>query len=78
MRVPVLLIGLIAIAPAFAETPPRPRADPPASTAKVLPLKRAASACAAYGAGFVRVEGTGTCVKLGGSVDVGVAASSRR
>jgi hypothetical protein len=26
--------------------------------------------CAAYGAGFVKVEGSSTCVKVGGSVSV--------
>jgi len=26
--------------------------------------------CAAYGAGFVKVEGTSTCIKIGGSVRI--------
>ena len=45
---------------------------------KMLPLKRATSAnsCAAYGAGFVKIEGTDTCVKIGGAVSVGAGASS--
>lgn len=33
---------------------------------------RASNACAAYGPGFVKVEGSDTCVRLGGSVGVGV------
>lgn len=71
-------IALVAISSARAETPARPGAQRPASPAKVLPLKGAsgANSCAAYGAGFVRVEGS--CIKVGGSIDVGVAASSRR
>ncbi len=74
----LVAIAPVAISPARAETPARPRVQPPASPSKVLPLKGAsgANACAAYGAGFVRVEGS--CVKVGGSIDVGVAASSRR
>ena len=80
MRAPVILIGLIAIAPAMAETPARPSAAWAAPSPKVLPLRGAAGAkaCAAYGPGFVQVDGAGTCVKLGGSVDVGVTTSSRR
>ena len=48
---------------------------------KVLPLKGAArdNACAEYGAGFVRVEGSGTCVKVGGymRIDAGAHAGAR-
>lgn len=33
--------------------------------------------CAAFGAGFVEVEGTGTCVKIGGAFSVGVGGSVR-
>lgn len=77
----ILLIGFFAVTPAQAETPSRtaPVASP-SSTTKVLPLKSTTGAnpCSAYGAGFVRVEGTGSCVKIGGSVGVGVGASTRR
>ena len=34
------------------------------------PREMKANPCAAYGAGFVRVEGTTTCVKVGGTVRV--------
>ena len=48
---------------------------------KVLPLKGAArdNSCAEYGAGFVRVEGSGTCVKVGGymRIDAGAHAGAR-
>ena len=75
----VILIGLIAISPACAETPQRPHGER-LPTGKALPSKRTAgaNACAAYGAGFVRIEGTATCIKVGGWIDVGVATSSRR
>ena len=41
---------------------------------KTLPLKGAgtrANACAAYGRGFVMVEATGSCVKIGGAISAG-------
>lgn len=80
MRTALILIGFFAVMPAQAETPSRtaPVASP--SSTKVLPLKSTTGAnpCSAYGAGFVRVEGTGSCVKIGGSIGVGVGASTRR
>jgi hypothetical protein len=47
---------------------------------KVLPLKGTATvnSCAAYGAGFVKVEGTDTCVQIGGSISVGGTVTGRR
>ena len=44
-------------------------------TDKPLAAKRssAASACAAYGPGFVKVDGSDTCVKVGGAISVGVS-----
>jgi porin-like protein len=40
---------------------------------KNLPVKepRSDNSCAAYGAGFVKIAGTNTCVKVGGSISVG-------
>ena len=48
-----------------------------ATSGKVLPLKgaRSANSCAEYGAGFVKVEGTNTCMKVGGAVSVGAGVS---
>ena len=34
--------------------------------------------CAEYGAGFVKVEGSDTCIKTGGSVSVEAGGSARR
>ena len=55
-----------------------PKADKAATSGKLLPLKRAtsANACAAYGAGFVKIEGTDTCMKIGGAVSIGAGISS--
>lgn len=43
-----------------------------------LPTKRAGASnpCSAFGPGFVKVEGTETCVKIGGAVSVGAGGSS--
>lgn len=75
MRTPLLiLISLLATPAAAAEALRLPPAErPQAGTA--LPLKGAAGkaragSCASYGARFVMVEGTGTCVKIGGSISV--------
>ncbi len=80
MRLALLLLPvMLAVSPALAETPSRPWIEKSAATGKSLPPKPAgANACAAYGPGFARIEGSGTCVKIGGSIDVGAAASSRR
>ncbi len=72
------LILVVAGFPAFAMADPsgHQKSSKTPDTRKLLPLKGAArgSACAEYGAGFVKVDGTDTCVKLGGSVSRGVGA----
>jgi hypothetical protein len=75
----VLLIGVIAASPVAAETRRLPATER-SPAVKTLPLKGAgrANPCATYGPGFVQVEGTGSCVKLGGTLDVGVSTSIRR
>jgi Porin subfamily len=54
-----------------------PKAPPRRAPDKVLPMKGTATvnSCAAYGAGFVKVEGTDTCVQIGGSIGIGVGSS---
>lgn len=71
----LILVALLA-RPAAAEPPSKTAMDRTPPT-KVLPLKGATSGnpCAAFGPGFVRIEGTGTCVKIGGAIDVGVGTS---
>ena len=68
-----LLAILIAVLPtsvAAAEQPGIQKPDKPVT--KLLPLKRdgAAHSCAAYGAGFIKVEGTDTCMRIGGGVSI--------
>jgi hypothetical protein len=56
--------SLAPLKPARTETPDKP-----------LPTKRNdANACAAYGPNFVKVNGSDTCVKVGGAVSVGVSS----
>ncbi|KGT76125.1 hypothetical protein MA20_30375 [Bradyrhizobium japonicum] len=75
MRAPLLIIiPLLATSAAAAEDLRLPPAERP-QAGKALPLKGAggtakAGSCASYGPRFVMVEGTGTCVKIGGSISV--------
>jgi hypothetical protein len=76
-----LLVLMALVLPAVAATAERPRLvkpDKAAASGKPLPLKRSnsANACAEYGAGFVKIEGTNTCVKIGGAISVGAGVSS--
>ena len=81
MRNILLAIVAAALLPAsiaLAEQPSDRKPDKPAGTGRLLPLKGAAAgnSCAAFGPGFVRVDGTETCVKIGGAVSIGVGGSS--
>ena len=73
----ILIAIMVALLPASltaAEPSGAQKPDKSAGSAKVLPLKNAhtGNPCAAYGAGFMRVEDTDTCVKIGGAVSIGV------
>jgi hypothetical protein len=75
-----LLAILFAVLPASnaaAEQPVIPKPDTPTS-GRLLPLKGAGAvnSCAAYGPGFVKVEGTNTCMLVGGAVTLGARSSS--
>ena len=77
MRKSLLVVFALALA-SIAAQPRLQKADRAATSSKLLPLKRSnsANACAEYGAGFVKIEGTNTCMKIGGAVSVGAGASS--
>jgi hypothetical protein len=45
--------------------------------AKPAPRRAAVLSCAEYGPGFMPVQGTGTCVKIGGSIGVSVGGRLR-
>jgi hypothetical protein len=55
------IVGALPTCAAAAELPKKTTTPP---------REVKANPCAAYGAGFVKVEGSGTCVKIGGSVGV--------
>ncbi len=69
----LLLLETASLASAEPRLPRQTEPLPPSSAAK-LPK---ANPCAAFGAGFVRAEGTDTCVKVGGSVSVGTSVRGR-
>jgi hypothetical protein len=73
-----LLVLLFAVLPSVgnAEQLRLQKPDKAATSDKPLPLKRSSNACAEYGAGFVRIEGTNTCMKIGGAISVGAGMSS--
>ncbi len=68
------LVGALSLTTAaWAQSqPPRERSARAvalkAKPARPLPAR---DSCADYGAGFVRVEGSNTCVKVGGAVSIG-------
>jgi hypothetical protein len=73
----VMMIVVLSSVAARAEQPRLQKADKAATSNKLLPLKRSnsANACAEYGAGFVKIEGTNTCMKIGGAVSIGAGVS---
>ena len=75
----ILLAIVLAVLPSAALSDSQ-KPDKPAPTGKLLPVKPAGSGnvCAAYGAGFAKVEGSDTCVKVGGTVSIGAGTSSDR
>jgi hypothetical protein len=81
MRKSLLVIAalLLPASSALGQQPGLQKSEK-AATGKTLPLKGASSAnsCAAYGAGFVKLEGSDTCVKVSGAFSVGVGAGTSR
>lgn len=75
----VIVALMLPMAGAFAEQPRLPNSGKAPPSGKLLPLKsaRPSNSCADYGAGFVRVEGSNTCVKVGGAISVEAGVSAR-
>ncbi len=73
----ILVATLVLLFPASLTAAEQLRVpkDNTALPSKLAPAKRAANGCAAYGAGFAKVDGTDTCVKIGGAVSIGVGGS---
>ena len=79
MRKSLLVIAALLL-PAFgalAQQPGLQKSEKASASGKTLPLRGASSAnsCAAYGPGFVKLEGSDTCVKVGGAISIGVGTS---
>jgi hypothetical protein len=72
-----LVIAALPASTAPAQQPSRHKPDKPAPSDKLLPLKGASSgnSCAAFGPGFVKVEGSDSCVKIGGATSIGAGTS---
>jgi hypothetical protein len=73
MRSLLVIVAMLCAPSALAGSTRPLKLDTPATTDKSAPLKGKATSnsCAAYGAGFIKVEGTDTCVQIGGSISVG-------
>jgi hypothetical protein len=71
----VIVLALLSASAASAQQFREGKPDKPAKTLPLRPPKAAANPCAEYGAGFARVEGSSTCIKIGGSFGVGVGGS---
>lgn len=70
----IVVVGLlIAMMPlqAFAAASKKPVA----TKQSIKPSPRKPDLCAQYGADFVQVEGTSTCVRIGGSIGIGGGVS---
>jgi hypothetical protein len=72
---PVIVLAVLSASGASAQQSFDRKPGKPVPAAPLRPAKAAANPCAEYGAGFVRVEGSSTCVKIGGSFGVGVGGS---
>ncbi len=77
MRKSFLVIATLLLSVLTAQAGEVAAQKPDKASGKQFPLKRTSgNSCAAYGAGFVKVEGTETCVKVGGTVSIGAGGSA--
>jgi hypothetical protein len=68
----IVLTLLVMGLPAWAAAAEQPRTS---NKPKEPPVR--ANPCAIYGAGYVQVEGTSTCVKIGAGITVDVGSRLR-
>ena len=73
--VPAIIVAMLSASAAPAQQFRDGKPDKPAKSLPLRPAKAAANPCAEYGAGFVRIEGSSTCIKIGGSLSVGSGVS---
>jgi hypothetical protein len=72
---PIIVLAVFSASSASAQQSSDRKPGKPATSVPPRPAKAAANPCAGYGAGFVRIEGSSTCIKIGGSFGVGVGGS---
>jgi len=79
MRNTLLAITLMLLPAsiAAAETTGARKPESPTGSGRLLPIKGASPGhpCAMYGADFTRLDGTDTCVKVGGAVRIEAGSS---
>ena len=79
MRNTLLAIAVAVLPASIAPAEPSSNHKPDKATpGRLLPLKGAAgsNSCAAYGPGFVKLNGTETCMQIGGAVSIGAGTAS--
>jgi len=74
--VTITLAIFLAVLTAWAANAQQSKHDP---NAAFKPVKtHTANPCAKYGSGFVKMQGSDTCIKVGGSIDVEAGGNGRR
>jgi len=73
-----MIIAVVSGSAVLADPANRTKPDYSTPPDRLPPAKSTAgNPCAAFGPGFVKVQGTDTCVKVGGGVDVSVGGAAR-
>jgi hypothetical protein len=75
----LILIAAFPVFSAMAQPFASKKPDKAPVAGRALPLntgRASGNSCAAYGPGFAKVEGTDTCVKIGGSISIGAGHST--
>jgi hypothetical protein len=74
-----IIVAVLSVCSAATALASSQKPDKPLTSDRLLPLKptRTGNSCAAYGSGFVKIDGTDTCVQVGGAIRIGVSSSSR-
>jgi hypothetical protein len=70
----IVVFGMAAPSMALAQSDVRLSNAPHKTLEK--PVSRAPKPCAEFGPGFVKLEGSDTCVRLGGSIGIGAGGGS--
>jgi hypothetical protein len=69
----VIILAVLSASSASAQQSSDRKPGKP--SAPLRPARAAVNPCAEYGPGFARIEGSSTCMKIGGSISVGVGGS---